>query len=147
MGRSLAELGWSPDRLFTSDATRAVETARLLAKEAGAPEPDVVPELYLGGPHELAALALDGSTATVWVVGHSPGLDEAVKFLSGQTAVLKTADAALLTFAGAEDESWQTLLSRPASMELGRILRSRAVLDVVKVCDPTKDASIESDAS
>ena len=100
----LAELGWAPELILSSDAQRTRETCQLLRAALPAPEPPVefLPTLYLGGVQELRACVreLPDRYRTTMALGHNPGWEEAVYWLSGTHVTLKTASAALLTSSG-----------------------------------------------
>ena len=81
-GRILAEHGVTSPRIVTSPKTRALETARILARELEVGPPTVVEAL--GGGHEPSRIlaALDGKqTECVIAVGHMPDLGELVVHL------------------------------------------------------------------
>jgi len=84
-GEFLARLDGSPDRIVSSSAARALETAQL-ARSTGGFEPAVEPQprLYGASGRELvAALSeLDAGTR-VLLVGHEPSLSELIGLLTG----------------------------------------------------------------
>lgn len=101
MAALLASAGVSVDRLFSSSAVRAVETARLLAPGLGlaAEAVEILPDLYTFDPHQALALlrSLDTGEAVVGLVGHNPAMHELVEWLSGETVdAFPTAAVALL---------------------------------------------------
>lgn len=119
----LVELGWTPDAVRSSDATRTRHTFEGMAAYLR-PEPDVVFEngLYLGDLESIRASALDwdASWRTVLVLGHNPGWEDAVTQLVGETVGMTTANAALLE---GEGEDWpRALLGR---WRLEQVLRPK----------------------
>ncbi len=90
VGRFLADIGEAPDRVLTSNARRAHDTA-VLAGRAGAWPGDlvVVPELYGATAAELIELvALHGGVAErLVVVGHEPTMSQALGMLCGRVEV------------------------------------------------------------
>lgn len=103
MAVRLAERGWTPDAIWSSDATRTRETcARMLP--AFDPEPAVTfdPSLYLAGLEALteAAARWNASWQTVLVLGHNPGWESAASRLAGESIELKTCNAVLLEGSG-----------------------------------------------
>ena len=95
----LAERGWVPEAIHSSDARRTRETAELLM-EAFAPAPSLTfdPDLYLAGLPALcaAAQAWDPSWSTVLALGHNPGWQDAASSLCGSVLGMGTANAVLL---------------------------------------------------
>jgi phosphohistidine phosphatase len=112
----LAELGWAPERVCSSDSQRTRETLELALPHW----PDAVVsfhhELYFAGAEVVRELgASQPDELSTWLVlGHNPGWEELVEELSGRSIALKTSCAALLvsdarTWAGAfaPDRGWQ----------------------------------------
>lgn len=88
MARWLADEGWVPDRVLSSDATRTRQTWDLVSETWAArsiplPEVGFRPGLYLASPRRiLGVLAQEGGDATtVLVVGHNPGLHDLARTL------------------------------------------------------------------
>lgn len=80
MGQRLAARASVPERIVTSDAKRALETAELLAEGAGLREDAVVvePQLYTGDAADVrtAIRRIGDAVARAAVVGHNPALHE-----------------------------------------------------------------------
>lgn len=85
MGAWLAAPAHRPDRLLASPAIRARQTAEIVAQEAGL-ERDAIElcdALYLAGRRTLLeVLQARATTGRILLVGHNPGLDELVRWLS-----------------------------------------------------------------
>ncbi|MFB9641176.1 SixA phosphatase family protein [Agromyces lapidis] len=94
MGRRLAERGVRPDRIVTSTAVRARSTARLLARTLGIGDDHVVEErkLYAASDRSILAVAagLDDALDVAMLVGHNPGMSDAVGELTGEWVELPT---------------------------------------------------------
>lgn len=93
-GRAIEEAGFTPDRILTSSARRALVTAELVARACGHRGAVVGDRaLYLASPSQyLAALnRLRASTGNVLLVGHNPGLSELARELCGYTGELAPA--------------------------------------------------------
>lgn len=115
----LIERGWYPDLVLSSTSRRTRETVELLravwdATPAGAAatlSERYEPALYLGGPSALEALlrTLPDAVSAVLMVGHNPGCEEIVRWLTGQVVPITTANAALLEGEGAH---WAEALDR-----------------------------------
>ncbi|CAH2064333.1 unnamed protein product [Thlaspi arvense] len=112
----LSTLGWLPQLILSSDATRTKETLKSMqAQVDGFMEANVhfIPSFY-------SIAAMDGQTAehlqqiiskhsspditTVMCMGHNKGWEEAASMLSGASVKLKTCNAALLQAFG---NSWE----------------------------------------
>jgi phosphohistidine phosphatase len=83
--RGLASLLDPPEFLATSPYTRAAETAAILAKVFGGPDPLPVDVLIPDGEYEALATWLRGRgpDARITVVGHEPHLSGFVTYLLG----------------------------------------------------------------
>ncbi|MEL6714664.1 MAG: histidine phosphatase family protein [Planctomycetota bacterium] len=112
----LAELGWSPDLVWSSDAVRTRETAeRMLPAFDAAPEVFFDPSLYLAGFGALqdAAARWPDRSRTVLVLGHNPGWEQTASLLAGHPVGMTTANAVLFEraedgadWAGAMQDAW-----------------------------------------
>lgn len=124
VGRELQRLDWLPERVFSSDSQRTTETLEGMARGADLPEPMFLASLYGGGIAEIQELAdrIEDSCRTVMVVGHNPGWDDAVEWLTGVPVNLKTANAALLSCSAT---SWQRALHSQHGWRLHSVIRSR----------------------
>jgi phosphohistidine phosphatase len=80
MGKRLARRELSPDRLLTSTALRARQTAEYLADALGLAANAVRVErrIYLASPGELLAVLakVDPAVDSLLLIGHNPGLTE-----------------------------------------------------------------------
>ena len=109
-GRALEEAGFTPERILTSSARRALVTAKLVARACGYRGAVVGDRgLYLASPGQyLAALhRLRASTASVLLVGHNPGLSELAHDLCGHAGELAPAGYASACF---ELADWSELV-------------------------------------
>jgi phosphohistidine phosphatase len=107
-GAALAALGAELDACLTSPKVRAAETARLACESLGGLEPEVVPELAVGG---FDALALAAGRGDVLLVGHEPDFSDEVARLTGAKAKLRKGGLAIL-----EPSTLQALL-RPKDLK------------------------------
>jgi phosphohistidine phosphatase SixA len=102
----LRTLGVGLDRLLASPLRRALETARILARELEGPEPDTAAVLDGSAPADaiLNELAACGPADRVGLVGHMPGLGELVTLattgVASGGAALGTASVARVDFEG-----------------------------------------------
>lgn len=111
----LAELGWVPQVVWSSDATRTRETWSLVRPALSDP-PDLPAEvftrdLYLAAPAQIRATiaALPVGADTAMLIGHNPGWEDAVHELTGVRARMTTCNAALLS---TEAGSWADAAQR-----------------------------------
>ena len=122
MGEALAERGWVPDLVLSSDSERTRQTwdgcAQAFDDEI---EVRFTPDLYHAGPSEVidACEAL-GDHETVMVLGHNPGWEACVQYFSGEPERMTTANCALLEAEG----DWSELM-RPGAWRLVRVLRPK----------------------
>jgi phosphohistidine phosphatase len=108
MGSLLKFRGLLPDRILSSPARRAVETARFIAREIGYP-PE---EIELRGPIYLADAPMlldllrefDDTWNRVFLIGHNPGLTDFVNFLADED--LSNVPTAGIASIRADVESW-----------------------------------------
>jgi phosphohistidine phosphatase len=102
MGRRLARRGVAADRLQSSTALRALQTAAIFAREFGLPPSSIVGDdrLYAGSAGALLALVqgLDARIGTALLFGHNPTFSELVRALSGRFVDLPTCAVAELRF-------------------------------------------------
>jgi len=117
--------GWVPEVVLSSDAARTRETwdhmaralppARLVA---------FIPALYHAGIGAVQSVfePLGADVGTVLVLGHNPGFEEAVDWLSGQYVELTTANAALLVHA---DATWADAVGDVGAWRLEGVLRPK----------------------
>jgi phosphohistidine phosphatase len=121
----LLRRGWAPDVVLSSDAARTRETWERMARAL--PPARLVaftPALYHAGIGAVQAVIepLGRDVGTVLVLGHNPGFEDAVGWLSGQTVALTTANAALLAHA---DAPWAEAIADGGTWRLEAVLRPR----------------------
>ena len=104
MGAYIHNLTGTPDAIITSDATRALQTAEILAEAVGFQTPlTVEPRIYGADLNTLLALvrSILDEVDTAIIVGHNPGFEELAEALAGnhdEGVRLPTAGLALLQF-------------------------------------------------
>ncbi len=91
MAQALKQREVSPDLVMSSSAIRARSTAAGLSEGLGLDEGSMVlsPDLYLASPGVILrhVQALDESLSKVLIVGHNPGMHEAVAELCPNESV------------------------------------------------------------
>lgn len=87
MGQRLHRAGARPSLVLTSPAARALQTARLVAREIGYPLEFLQreAELYLGSPHDILDVVArqDDTFNDIIICGHNPGLTDLLNELTG----------------------------------------------------------------
>ncbi len=120
----LTELGWEPQRVLCSNATRARQTWEAMAPHID-PGPQVTfhDELYLAGIDAVVdqLAEVDNDLCDLLVIGHNPGWQRAIHYLSGEAEVMTEGTAGLLHGAA---PSWVDLIGAKA-LQLVHILRPR----------------------
>ncbi len=120
----LSRRGWVPDLVVASDSARTRETWERMRRILGDVSALFCPDLYLAGTRALRLVlaALEGDCRTVLALGHNPGWEEALGWLTGHDEELKTADAALLRCASA---TWPRAVGTAEQWELYALVRAR----------------------
>lgn len=111
IGARLAELGWVPDHVLTSDSARTRETVDGVREALELDcEIEARSDLYHAGIDEVreACYGLPASVETVLIVGHNPGWEETLHALCGESHEMTTANAALLS---REAPSWTAAIN------------------------------------
>lgn len=104
MGEYIKILTGTPDAIITSDATRARQTAQIVAEAVGFQAPlTVEPRIYGADLNILLALvrSILDEVDTAIIVGHNPGFEELAEALAGdhdEGVRLPTAGLAAVAF-------------------------------------------------
>jgi phosphohistidine phosphatase len=125
MAQELVELGWTPQRVISSDSTRTRETWELMRPVLGPAIPvQFMADLYHSGSAALrqAMGELTSDIRSVLALGHNPGWEESVAWLSGEPTVMPTAACALLTMCADE---WSQTVAEPRLWRLEQVLRPK----------------------
>ena len=99
MGRYVSEHGHSPGALISSPARRAKETATLVKENAGfASEIRFDARIYEASANALCEVAseLDDAVASAMIVGHNPGMEDLIRYLTGRIEPMPTAAIAAI---------------------------------------------------
>lgn len=119
MGKRLKARRAAPELILASHAARALETAKLLAKEldydtAGL---EIDEKLYLASPEAILAVVarLDDELASVLLVGHNPGLTDLANRLVPDLALdnLPTSGVVAVDFSAS---SWREAANAPTKL-------------------------------
>ena len=130
---------WVPELVLSSDSARTTETWQGMAPIFDpCPEVIYIHGLYHGSLTDIqkAICNVDDKVQTVLVLGHNPGWESALLWLSGEDHDLTTANAALLS---SEATKWEQAIRSPASWQLHHIFRPKdhAYKDQEKSFRPT----------
>lgn len=121
----LVELGWAPQHVLSSDALRTRETfERMLPHFSNEPTVEFLSELYHSGPNDVANLLpqVPQTVTQAMVLGHNPGWEGVVQWLSDQAITMTTANAALLEI---DAETWPSAIEKCGSWQLVDVLRPK----------------------
>lgn len=128
IGKLLRREGLTPDLIVTSSAKRASTTAELVALEISV-ESDIryTEKLYLAEPGAFITLArqVADDVETLMMVGHNPGIQELVEWLTGQDERMSTATLAHIQ---APIKKWSDLAGGK-EYELAHIWRPKELID------------------
>jgi phosphohistidine phosphatase len=94
MGELMAERGIRPELIVSSPAKRTMETALLIKESAGFDVPVRYDErIYEASPQTLRTVIsqLSDEIGSVLLVGHNPGMEGVIRFLSGVPEPMPTA--------------------------------------------------------
>jgi phosphohistidine phosphatase len=113
LGKKLAEKQFHPDKLISSDAARAQQTARYIAEQISYPLRDIVynNEIYEASVRRLINVvnSLEEKIESCLLVGHNPGLSDFAEVLTGETiGSLPTGGLVKIEF---EVRSWQEVVA------------------------------------
>lgn len=125
VARRISELGWVPDVVLSSDSQRTRETAKLLKSEwPKGTRFEFFTSLYHGGVDELVeeVSALPADIKCALALGHNPGWEGAVLWLTGEDIRLTTANAALLE---QKADSWKEAVSTRGAWTLREVVRPK----------------------
>ena len=127
VGAELARRGWTPDHVLSSDSARTTETLARMRDALGFEgAPELRRDLYHGGVDALRAAigALRSDVATVLALGHNPGWEEALEWLTGHDELMKTGSCALLLI---DAPSWREAADREGGWRLEALIHPRAL--------------------
>lgn len=132
MAAWLVNQGLSPDMIISSPALRTKQTVLAVVEKLGLPEQEVIwePEIYAASLDQLLEVLTRYVSAadSVLLVGHNPGLDNLVEYLSAKQPayrngkLMTTAAVAVLDFGDDEistrgHSARLELLVRPKDLE------------------------------
>ena len=117
MGELMASRGVQPDVVVSSPAKRAMQTALLVKEAAGLNCPvEFNEKIYEASPLTLVGVVseLSDEYSSALIVGHNPGMEGFIRYLTGRLEPMPTAALAMIEL---DTESWSDLTS-----ETGRLI-------------------------
>lgn len=114
MGKWLAKTGWIPDLILSSDARRAVETARRVRKGLQRDIPiRTNPSLYEADAHRIfdVIAEMEDLIESLLIIAHNPGISEAAVWASDDETFAWMPTAAVLGLR-CRIESWKEVGKR-----------------------------------
>jgi len=99
MGKLMCERGLEPSTILSSPAQRAKQTAVLVKEASGfSHEIQFDDRIYEASPHNLAQVAseIDDTHASAMLVGHNPGMEGLIRYLTGCLEPMPTAALAVI---------------------------------------------------
>ncbi|MFL6467893.1 MAG: SixA phosphatase family protein [Pyrinomonadaceae bacterium] len=109
MGELMAGRGLEPDMIVSSPAKRAIQTATMIKESGGFEAPIRLDErIYEASPQALSQIASEFSIEDekVMMVGHNPGFEGLILFLTGALEPMPTAALAVIDL---DIEKWSEL--------------------------------------
>ena len=94
MGKLMREKGLEPDVILSSPAERAKQTASLVKEASGiSHEIRFDDRIYEASPHTLVQVAseIDNANTSAMLVGHNPGMEGFIRYLTGNLEPMPTA--------------------------------------------------------
>ncbi|HQU82993.1 MAG TPA: phosphohistidine phosphatase SixA [Pyrinomonadaceae bacterium] len=117
MGNFLLKQDFQPDLILTSPATRAQETANIVKKTAKfQAEIKLEENIYEASVQTLVKIVseLKENVQTVLLVGHNPGLEGLIKFLTGEIQSMPTAGLAIIDL---KIEKWKEIAAECGTLQ------------------------------
>lgn len=117
IGELIARRGIAPQRIVSSPARRAAQTAECVREFANLAAPIKFDErIYEASPLTLFNLIreFDGSVDSVLLIGHNPGFENLVRVLTGETVAMPTAALAKINL---PVDAWRDLGAGKAKLE------------------------------
>lgn len=117
MGKVIGGKKFPIELIISSPAERAKQTARLV-KEAAQIGGEIIfdDKIYEASPHALLRIVseIDDARSAVMLIGHNPGFENLIKFLTGEIAPMPTAALAVIKL---NVERWSEIRERCGSLQ------------------------------
>ena len=99
MGETIAKRGYLPERIISSPANRAARTAQLIKESAGLNSNIAYDDrIYEASPSTLRQVAseVDDVVDALMLIGHNPGMEGFIRYLTGRIEPMPTAAFAVI---------------------------------------------------
>lgn len=99
MGKVIGENGFNPELILSSPAVRARQTAELVIGSAPLPgELKFDDRIYEASPQTLRTVAseISDDVGSAMIVGHNPGMEGFIRYLTGELQPMPTAALAVI---------------------------------------------------
>jgi phosphohistidine phosphatase len=123
MGEVMTGRGYVPSVVVSSPAMRAKTTAELVTKSADFGAQIILDDrIYEASPNTLRTVVseLDDTDTSVLVVGHNPGMEGFIRYLTGNLEPMPTAALAVIEL---DIDTWAQITSDTGT--LGEIIRPK----------------------
>lgn len=116
MGKVMKSRGYEPETIISSPAARAYETAKLVA-ESGRLDAEIIQDerIYEASQQTLRQIAvgIDDGFGSAMIVGHNPGIESIVHFLTGKLESMPTAALAVIDL---DVNGWAEIVGRSGTL-------------------------------
>jgi phosphohistidine phosphatase len=129
MGRLIGTRGYLPDIVISSPANRAKKTAKLAVEAAKITSSILFDEqIYEASPQTLVKVlsGIDDHVRSAMAVGHNPGMEGLIRFLTGETAAMPTAAFAVIDL---DIDKWSDIDHQTG--KLVEVLRPKEIADLI----------------
>lgn len=126
MGKLMKEKGFSPDAILSSPASRTKATAKLVHQAAGLVNAvRYIDRIYESSAQRLRDIVamLDDDDRSAMLVGHNPGIEGLIRFLTGRAERMPTAALAVIDL---DIDRWSKITE--GAGELRALYRPRDVM-------------------
>ena len=123
MGEVIAKRGYLPRQMISSPAKRAAATAMLIKESAGFnAEIKFDDRIYEASPNTLRQVVseIDDASESAMVIGHNPGIEGFIRFLTGRLEPMPTAALAVVRL---NIDSWANISAN--SGEIVEVIRPK----------------------
>ncbi len=129
MGRALADRGWQPDLVLSSDSERTRQTFEGMREPlGGTPRVIFTRTLYHAGVEQVREelVGVSERHRCVLLLGHNIGWERVLTWLTGKEERMTTANAALMK---CEITSWEQAVQSPLMWSLEEVLRPKTLTE------------------
>ncbi len=120
----LKHLKWIPDLCISSDSKRTKQTWKRMQPFLGKLDAEYTQALYHAEPDDVLPIIADveNDVKTLAIVGHNPGWEELVEWLTGKNIRMTTCNVALLT---CKADSWEETVEKRGQWSVDKVVRPK----------------------